>query len=189
MSSSAARISTMLEWSVRVQCGEHEIGGSLTVYIFLSNELPPNPDEWLFDPTFAGTFDVFSYERTGEQLSSTEHATNIVKGFIHINQKLLEMSRQKSLEPHVVVPFLKHHISWGVRKASSYEFYRNQLSDFSPIQVNGEVVELERFTSLEVTVLCTPLELPIGADYPIEGEPTVYPEITRGRVGGDRSTA
>ncbi|KAH9484721.1 Tyrosinase [Psilocybe cubensis] len=163
--------STLLEWSVRVRCDEHEIGGSLSVFIFLSNTVPPNPDEWLFERSFAGTFDLFtssSYGQARGQASGEAYATNIAKGFIHINRKYLELTRQSSLEPEIVVPYLKQHLSWGA---------------------DGKVVQLERFTSLEVTVLCTPLELPIGADYPIEGEPKVYPEITRGRLGGDKSGA
>lgn len=50
--------------------------------------------------------------------------------------------------------------------------------------MTGEVKRIEELPSLEVTVLVTPLVLPIGADFPIEGEPTYYHEITRGRPGG-----
>lgn len=115
--SKAATHATMLEWSVRVQCEENEIGGSFTVYIFLANEVPPNPDQWLFHPTFAGTFDVFATEHPEHYNNPSAHANNIVKGFVHINRKLLERSRQTSLEPDVVVPYLKKRLSWGVTKA------------------------------------------------------------------------
>lgn len=107
---------------------------------------------------------------------------------MHINSKYLEKSKETSLEPDVVVPYLKQHLSWAVIKVY---FYSYKLVYFSQkpcrLQVNGEVVDLHEFPSLEVTVLCTPLTLPVGAEYPVKGQPNVYPDITRRRVGGEHA--
>ncbi|PPQ90313.1 hypothetical protein CVT25_007898 [Psilocybe cyanescens] len=167
--SSVVANSVTPEWSVRVQCKQFEVGGSFSVYIFLSNEVPASPDEWLFHPDFAGTFDVFANSHPEQCANCTAQADELIKGFVHINDIFLAKSGQTSLEPGTVVPYLKEHISWGVTK------------------VNGDVVDLGNFPSLEVTVLCMPLDLPAGAEYPIEGEPTIYPDVTCGRVGGDHS--
>jgi hypothetical protein len=37
---------------------------------------------------------------------------------VHLNPKFLKLSGQKSLEPSVVVPYLKNNLHWGVQKAS-----------------------------------------------------------------------
>ncbi|KAH9484703.1 Tyrosinase [Psilocybe cubensis] len=163
---SAASMGTNLEWSVRVECKEYEIGGSFSVYVFMSNEVPSNQAEWLFHPTFAGTFDVFANPHPEECANCSAHADETIKGFIHINKKYLERSKKATLDPAVVIPYLKEHISWAVVKA------------------NGEVADIHKFSSLKVTVICMPLTLTDGAHYPVEGHPKIYPEITRGRVGG-----
>lgn len=45
---------------------------------------------------------------------------------------------------------------------------------------------VDELPSLEVTVIATVYMLPIGAEYPITGEPKYYHNITRGRPGGYR---
>ncbi|KAH9484704.1 Tyrosinase [Psilocybe cubensis] len=165
---SEASSTTELEWSVRVECEKYEVGGSFSLYVFMSKEVPSNHTEWLFHPSFAGTFDVFANPNPEKCANCTAHADQTIKGFIHINKKYLERSKKKTLDPEVVIPYLKEHISWGVIKA------------------NGEVADIKKFTTLNVTVICTPLTFSDGAKYPTEGRPKVYPEITRGRVGGHR---
>ncbi|KAH9484705.1 Polyphenol oxidase 1 [Psilocybe cubensis] len=163
-------VSTEVQWSVRVECKMYEVGGSFSVYVFMSKEVPSDHPEWLFHPSFAGTFDVFANPEPEECANCTAHAGDIIKGFVHINQKL-ETLNLDSLDPENVIPYLKEHISWGVLKS------------------NGEVFDLQRFTSLKVTVICTPITLTVGAKYPKEGQPKIYPEVTRGRVGGYRDGA
>ncbi|KAH9484711.1 Tyrosinase [Psilocybe cubensis] len=156
---------TEREWSVRVECKKYEVGESFSVYIFLADKVPSNHKEWLFNPAFAGSFDAFVNTNPKQCANCTAHADSIIKGFVHINKKYLERSRKASLDPDVVIPYLKDHISWGA---------------------NGEVVDLHKFPSLEVTVLCTPLTFSSGAEYPSEGKPKIYPDVTHGRIGGSR---
>ncbi|PPQ86816.1 hypothetical protein CVT25_012666, partial [Psilocybe cyanescens] len=71
--------SVALEWSVRVQCKEYEVGGSFSVYIFIANEVPPNHAEWLLHPAFAGTFDVFANTNPEQCENCSAHADDIIK--------------------------------------------------------------------------------------------------------------
>uniref|UniRef100_A0A8H7Y6A8 tyrosinase n=1 Tax=Psilocybe cubensis TaxID=181762 RepID=A0A8H7Y6A8_PSICU len=159
---------TELEWSVRVECKQYEVGGSFSVYVFISNETPTNHHvEWLSHETVAGTFDVFANLNPEECANCSARVDQEVKGFVHINQKYLERSNA-TLSPEDVIPYLKENISWAV------------------VSANGEVVDLQKFPSLKVTVISTPLTLSEGAKYPTEGLPTHYPEVTRGRLGGHR---
>ncbi|KAH9477628.1 Tyrosinase [Psilocybe cubensis] len=142
---------TILEWSIRVQCKPFALGGSFSVYIFLAPTVPPTDSaQWLFDPTFAGTVDVFANTNPEQCANCTSHANELIKGFVHINRIFKSRSGAHSIDPDAVLPYLRSNLSWGVVKAS------------------GEVVEIEKLPSLEVTAMYTPLK----------------PEITRGRTGG-----
>ena len=63
------------------------------------------------DPTFRGTFDIF-----GGDVPNKEQAELIVRGCVRLNDKILERSGKKSLEPDVVLPYLKDNINWGIVK-------------------------------------------------------------------------
>lgn len=165
--SRADRDTQVLEWSVRVLCKQFELGGSFSIYIFLG-KIPADPKEWLTDPAFAGTFDVFTNPTPDECANCREQADLVIKGFVHLNRCIVKRSGNTSLEPDVVTPYLKRELNWGIKKE------------------NGEVARLEELPSLEVDVEATPLTLPIGAEFPIEGEPKYYDNITRGRAGGHR---
>jgi len=153
------------EWSGRVRCKLFEIGGSFSVFLFLGN-IPTDATQWLMDPAFAGTFDVFANETPDECANCNEQRELVLRGFVHLNRSIVERLGQPSLEKDIVVPYLQQNLNWGLRKA------------------DGEVVEIAKLPSLEVTVKCTPLSLPVGSKYPIEGEPEYYHDITRGRPGG-----
>ncbi|KIJ48608.1 hypothetical protein M422DRAFT_247459 [Sphaerobolus stellatus SS14] len=153
------------EWSVRIVCKQFEIGGSFSVFVFLG-EVPANPKQWLTDPAFAGTFDAFVNENPEKCANCGDHADDLIKGFVHINDKFLQRSKQTTLDPAVIEPYLTQNLNWAIQKA------------------NGEVARLEDVPSLQVTVLVTPLTLPVGVKFPVEGKPKFYHGITRGRVGG-----
>jgi len=156
---------TILEWTARIRCNQYEVGGSFSVFIFL-DEVPTNPKQWFTDSAFVGTFDAFVNSPLEGYANRNDQADFDIQGFVHLNPKFLKLSGQKSLEPSVVVPYLKKNLHWGVQK------------------VTGTVAELP---SLEVVVLATPLTLPEGAKYPTAGEPVHYHDITYGRPGGSRN--
>lgn len=72
----------------------------------------------------------------------------------------------------------------------SYEF---ECSDFElfPLKVTagGVPVPLEDVPSLEVTVFSTLLTKQEGSTFPTQGEDVHHRHITRGKVGGYRTTA
>jgi tyrosinase len=110
----AKRPAEVLEWSARVRCKQFELHGSFSVYIFLG-KIPADPNHWLTDPAFAGTFDVFA------DPTPDERADLVIKGFVHLNRSILKRSGESSLEPDVVVPYLKREINWGIKKVSDHK--------------------------------------------------------------------
>lgn len=112
--------SEVLEWSVRVQSKQFELGGSFSVYIFLG-QVPADPKHWLTDPAFAGTFDVFSNTEPDECANCREQKDLVIKGFVHLNRQILKRSGNPSLKPDVVLPFLKRELNWGIKKVGNID--------------------------------------------------------------------
>ena len=92
-------------------------------------EVPHDPGLWLTDPACSGTFDVF-----GGDVPNKDQAKLVRKGFVHLNHKILERSGKKSLEPDVVVPYLKDNINWGIVKVR-YQLH-NKFSIFLIVALN-----------------------------------------------------
>ncbi|KAF9005142.1 hypothetical protein BDQ17DRAFT_1325298 [Cyathus striatus] len=88
-----------------------------------------------------------------------------VNRFVPLNNAIAEYSRLDSFEPEVVEPYLKE-LKWRVQK------------------LDREPAEL---SSLEVSVIGTPLTLPPGATTPVAGKSHHYNGITSGRCGGCRN--
>jgi tyrosinase len=103
------------EWSARVSCKEHQVGGSFSVFIFLG-DVPPDPDRWLTDPALAGIFDVY----TGIEDYDDDDDDRDVRGIVLLNRWLSEKSDLPSLNESVVVPFLKRKINWAVRSVGNH---------------------------------------------------------------------
>ena len=108
--SRGALLNSTLEWSASVRCKKFDLDVGFSLFVFLG-EVPQDPGLWLTDPAFCGTFDVL-----GGDVPNKDQAELVVKGFIHLNHKILEQSEKKSLEPGVVVPYLKDNINWGIVK-------------------------------------------------------------------------
>jgi hypothetical protein len=99
-----------LKWSASVRCKKYDLIDSFSIFVFLG-EVPYDPGLWLTDPACCGTFDVF-----GGDVPNKDQAKLVRKGFVHLNHKILERSGKKSLEPDVMVPYLKDNINWGIVK-------------------------------------------------------------------------
>ena len=98
---------TTAEWSARIHCKVSEVGGPFSIFIFLG-DVPTNPSQWLNDPAFVGTFDVYSNDDGGRH-------DFVVHGPVHLSGAILDQSRQTSLDADVVVPFLKRQLNWAVQ--------------------------------------------------------------------------
>jgi hypothetical protein len=105
------------DWKVEISCSQREVGGSFSVFIFLG-DIPADPTQWLFDPAFAGTFDIYTYssDTSDESHSHNEEegGNSIVNGSVHLNRAILR--RQQSLEEDAVLSFLRRKLNWGVQK-------------------------------------------------------------------------
>ncbi|KAF7358740.1 Tyrosinase [Mycena sanguinolenta] len=153
------------EWTARIQIKKYEVGGSFMVLLFLGS-VPDDPKEWRFSPNFVGAHHVFANSVPDRCANCRAHRDAVVEGFVHLNEGINEHSGLHSLEPDVVVPYLKHDLHWRVQKAG------------------GEPVNLTDVPSLEVAVFATPLTFPPDSDFPVPGERQQHHDITRGRQGG-----
>ncbi len=109
------------DWKVEISCSQREVGGSFSVFIFLG-DLPADPTQWLFDPAFVGTFDIYTYTSSTPHESHSydeEGGNSIVNGSVHLNRAILRLSRQQSLEEDAVLSFLRRKLNWGVQKVGN----------------------------------------------------------------------
>ncbi|KAF7349475.1 Tyrosinase [Mycena sanguinolenta] len=74
-------------------------------------------EEWRFSPNFVGAHHVFANSVLDRCANCRAHRDAVVEGFVHLNKGINEHSGLHSLEPDVVVPYLKHDLHWRVQKA------------------------------------------------------------------------
>lgn len=105
------------DWKVEISCNQHELGGSFSVFIFLG-DVPADPQKWLFDNAFVGSFDIYTYTDSvpSESLLYNEDADAIVNGSVLLSRAILRFSGQQSLQEDAVLPFLRRRLNWGVQK-------------------------------------------------------------------------
>jgi len=151
-------------WTARIRFNQYEIGSSFSVLLFLL-DVPKDPKEYYTSPNYVGAFHAFVNTAAAGCTNCQNQAAVGVEGFVQINDAILKHADQNSLDPNVVVPFLKKNLHWRVLKV-----------DDTPVEL----------PSLEVVVLSAPLTLPTGAKFPVVGTPKHYHEITHGRPGGSR---
>jgi len=149
--------SVVHDWTCRICCKKHELGGSYWVLIFLG-EVPDDPKQWRTCPSFVGGHYVF--------VSSVERGDTVSEGFVHLNNAIASRSGLSSYDPDVVVPYLKDNLEWRIEAA------------------NRTAVDFSRLPSLEVTVSSTHLTYTPGTSFPDAGEPHYHNHITYGRPGG-----
>ncbi|KAF8271967.1 tyrosinase [Lactarius quietus] len=154
------------DWTIRIRFKKFELGQSCTVLIFLG-KVPRDVSRWRTSPTFVGAHVSFVNSVTDQCANCRDQAEMVAEGFVHVNNAIAK-SGCPSFEPDVVIPYLRENLDWRV-----------QATDRT-------AVELDRFPSLEVTVVAVPLTHAPGAIFPIAGHPQYHHHITHGRPGGSR---
>jgi len=157
----------LYDWTVRIHFKKYELGGSFAVLIFLG-QVPDDPSQWRTAPTFVGSHHAFVNSAASQCDNCREQADLVNEGFVHLNSAIAERSGLSSLDPNVVVPYLKENLHWRV-----------QAGDRTG-------VDISRLPSLEVTVVSTPLTHAPGSIFPTPGDPQYHHHITLGRPGGAR---
>ncbi|KZV64758.1 Di-copper centre-containing protein [Peniophora sp. CONT] len=161
------------DWTARVRVKQYEVGTSFSVLIFIGGEIP-EADRRLAD-TYVGSFDTFVNTDTSqcENCQRQRDQEIVVEGFVHLNLSIVRLRRARgqslpgSFDPHIIEPYLEgESLQWCIEKA------------------DGETVVLTEDTSLEVTVIATPLTRGPGETLPTVGEPKFYHGITAHRRGG-----
>jgi tyrosinase len=145
----------LADWRARVSVKKYEVGGSFSVYLFFG-DVPPDSDQWYYDKSFVGTFDVFSNETPETCDNCVDQRDKTITGYIHISRPILTRSDQGSLDKAVVLPQLEQ-LHWAVKKVAT-----------------KEVVDLAKIPSLYVTIERTYLAKPVGAKYPQEGKRVLF---------------
>lgn len=107
---------TMKDWCARIQCKPFEVGGSFAVYAFIG-VVPADPKQWIADPGFAGSYEVFSNSNPETCANCVEQTDDLLHGYIHLNYTLIShQADEPSLDEDVVLPLVKNKLSWGVIK-------------------------------------------------------------------------
>ena len=170
----------ILEWTARIRCDEHELGGSFSVLIFLG-EVPDDPKQWATSASCVGIHDVYT-SRTSARDHSASQADAEVEGFVPLNEGLLEHSGANELTPDVVLPFLKNHLCWRVQDVSSVYHCDVSFLKLCSVKMKGTAAQM---LSLEIVVLATPISQVPGETFPVVGEPHFYHDVTRVPSGED----
>ena len=97
------------DWTCRIRCKKHELGGAYWVLIFLG-EVPDDPLQWRTCPSFVGGHYVFV-----SGTAPNEQPDTVSEGFVHLNKAIASRSGLSSYEPNVVAPYLKDNLEWRVQ--------------------------------------------------------------------------
>jgi len=111
----------LADWRARVSVKKYEVGGSFSVYLFFG-DVPADPNQWYYDKSFVGTFDVFSNENPENCDNCVENKDKTITGYIHISRPILSRSDKGSLHKAVVLPQLEK-LRWGVKKVRLQVFF------------------------------------------------------------------
>jgi len=109
------------DWTCRIHCKKHELGGSYWVLIFLG-EVPHDPSQWRTSPSFVGGHYVFVTSTGNEQVDT------VSEGFVHLNKAIASRSGLSSYEPNVVIPYLKDNLEWRVQSVRVLTLCLNRRS-------------------------------------------------------------
>jgi len=101
------------EWTARIESGQHELGSSYSVIIFLGH-VPDNPREWEVSHNLVGSHYVFASRDGGRPRDKDV----LVEGFVPLDHGIVKHSGLNSLDPDVVVPYLTKDIAWRVLKVN-----------------------------------------------------------------------
>ncbi|KAK1227951.1 hypothetical protein PQX77_008996 [Marasmius sp. AFHP31] len=135
-SQDSAAKSRVWEWTARIHTKKYEVGGSFIIPLFVGS-VPENPEEWLTSENFVGAHYAF-VNRQAPVLFAVilrvtfllEYSTpencgncrtrldNLIEGFVHLNDSLLNRSGLESLEASDVEPYLKKNLHWRAIKVS-----------------------------------------------------------------------
>jgi tyrosinase len=159
--------SVINDWTARIHFKKYELGLSCAVLIFLGN-VPENPKDWRTAPSYVGSHHSFVNSAASQCDNCRSQGEVVVEGFVHLNSYIAKKSGLSSYEPKEVIPYLKNNLHWRI-----------QAHDRS-------AVEPAKLSSLEVTVVTTPLTHSPGSIFPVPGQPKYEHQITYGRPGGAR---
>ena len=103
------------EWNAFITCKLYELGGSFSIFVFLG-PVPSNPIDWLPDESFAGSFDVMAPSQP-----DPKDPDHLISSGVYLNNAIVKMSGNPSLEEDVVVPFLKSKLNWALSKVGGFQ--------------------------------------------------------------------
>lgn len=110
------------EWTARVRCNEHEVGGSFSVLLFLG-PIPERKEDWRRSPSYVGMHGVYTGGYGGyggyQQLEIEDEGAREVEGYIKLNEALVKANLPRSLSDKDVVPYLRRHLDWRIQKVRS----------------------------------------------------------------------
>ena len=103
------------DWSIRIRVKEHELDSSFSVLFFLG-EVPTS--ERRSSPLYVGSYHTFinSAVESCENCRNRAEAGTVIEGYVHLNDKIAEISGLNSFEPREVSPYLQDRLSWYVEK-------------------------------------------------------------------------
>jgi tyrosinase len=132
------------EWIANIRVDKQALGGPFSIHFFLDG-IPKKAKMWAYAPGLVGTMSVFA-------APNTLHAAHRISGTVPLTASLakkVQIGILPSLDPAVVVHYLKHELRFAVRSADG--------AIFNPEDVDGLHIHV---ASSEVTAPSREDELP-----------------------------
>ena len=114
------------DWTARIRFKKFELGTSVSVYVFFG-DIPADPKLWHVSPNFVGAHHAFVNSDPSACENCENHSESINEGFVHLNESILKHSDIRSLEPHLVAPYLKENLNWRAVKVRVFLLSRKSI--------------------------------------------------------------
>ena len=117
------------DWTVRIEFKMYELRTSFYVFIFLG-QVPENPRDWHSSPNYVGSACAFVNNVAERCANCTNQQDIVLENFVHLDHAIARLSRLRSLEPHVIEPYLTSSLQWRVQKVLIFIYLSMHGSSF-----------------------------------------------------------
>ncbi|KAI0925031.1 hypothetical protein AcW2_005732 [Taiwanofungus camphoratus] len=155
------------DWTVHLKFKKFELGSSFSILVFLG-PVPAERDNWYSSSSYVGTVSAFVGRSSGRCANCVANRDVEIEGFVHLNEKLVEIPDLVSLSPAHVRPVIQERLAWRVEG----------------VKADGTVAEPTDLPSLKLAPFSQTITEGPYDQFPTLGEAVYYHDIVRHLPGG-----
>ena len=117
---------TFWDWTAHIKYKMFELESTFFIFMFLG-EVPRDPRDWHTSPNYIKSSSAMVNKVTERCANCTNKKLEdvVLEQFAHLNHAIVKHSGLRSLEPHVVEPYLTNALQWRVQQVPVYSFLKN----------------------------------------------------------------